>query len=150
MINAKRSIEACAAFYGDDSKDMKNYLLDSLKAVPFSPILMVFGIVGCGAMESYMLKQAFIDARNKNYIESFKTELSFQDALDCMVNTMMTYTALPNPDLSIVRSSPNPNSKIIGSLYEIDGSNKQEIFIHSLVSRSSIDIKKCIYKQKLL
>ena len=113
-------------------------------------VLLVFGIVGCGAMESYMLKQAFIDARNQNYAESFKTELSFQEALDCMVNTMMTYTALPNPDLSIVRSSPNPNSKIVGSLYEIDGSNKQEIFIHSLVTKSSIDIKKCIYKQKLL
>ena len=32
MINAKRSIEACAAFYGDDSKDMKNYLLEGEKA----------------------------------------------------------------------------------------------------------------------
>jgi hypothetical protein len=44
MINAKRSIEACAAFYGDDSKDMKNYLLDSLKAVPFSPIYIPVGV----------------------------------------------------------------------------------------------------------
>ena len=112
-------------------------------------VLMVFGLVGCGAMESYTLKQAFIDARNQNYAESFKTELSFQEALDCMVNTMMTYTALPNPDLSIVRNSPNPNSKIVGSLYEIDGSDKQEIFIHSLLTKNSIDIKKCIYKQKL-
>jgi hypothetical protein len=32
MINAKRSIEACAAFYGDDSQDMKNYLLEGEKA----------------------------------------------------------------------------------------------------------------------
>ena len=32
MINAKRSIEACAAYYGDDSQDMKNYLLEGEKA----------------------------------------------------------------------------------------------------------------------
>jgi hypothetical protein len=31
MINAKHSIEACAAFYGDDSKAMKNYLLEGEK-----------------------------------------------------------------------------------------------------------------------
>ena len=32
MINAKRSIEACADFYGDDSQDMKSYLLEGEKA----------------------------------------------------------------------------------------------------------------------
>ena len=37
MINAKRSIEACAAFHGDDSKAMKNYLLEGEK-VPLAMI----------------------------------------------------------------------------------------------------------------
>ena len=107
-------------------------------------------LMSCSTLESVAFKQSFIDAKDKNYTESYETDLSFQDAVDCLVYRMATYTNLPNPDLSIIRNSPNQGAKLIG-FYEVDGTNKNNVLIHSFTkmgNKGYSDIKHCISKWK--
>ena len=108
-------------------------------------IVLCFLVVsGCSSID---LKTTFQDAKNRNYIKSYVTNLTFNEAVDCMVYRMSTYTLLPNPELSIVRNSPNINSSLIGTFYEVDGSRQENVYIHSFViigNNGFKDIQHCL------
>lgn len=101
-------------------------------------ILLTFGLVGCAivgdAIESNDLRKATVMASKGEYVNSFSSELSYEEAISCMVTVMSTYTFLPNPDLSVVRDSPNPDAVIIGNWFEIMQDNNS-VKIHSFVNQ---------------